>query len=96
MYYLLRVRGQDRHGAGRGNNRLGIAGEDNPYGIDINPNDDLAENTAIQRNLSRRELDGVQRERSRKELDGEHWKRELPAPSESNAGGGGSGVVEIG
>lgn len=75
MYYLLRVRGRSRRSP------RGTEGDDNPYGIDIDPNDDIAENAAVQRSLSRRELDGVRREGSRKELDGEHWKRELPAPS---------------
>lgn len=95
MYYLLRIRGRNRRGPGTADSPRGMEGEGNPYGIDVNPNDDLAENAAIQRNLSRRELDGVRREGSRKELDGEHWKRELPAPSEKKASGSGE-VAEIG
>ena len=52
-----------------------IESDGNPYGLGVNPNNKLAENALIRPNLPRGELDGVQREVSRKELDGEHRKQ---------------------
>ena len=64
-YYAIRIRGRNT--------------PDNPYGIDGNPDSQIVREVAYRRQSPFQELSGVQREKSRKELDGTHWKRELPA-----------------